>query len=1314
MAGLLDIALSGIQAYRQSLVVAGENLANANTEGYHRRSADLQELPALSSGVTSVTTLSGFGVRVDGVDRAFDEFLSDDQRQAQSNFSRFESYSSSLGRLENLLLPLGQNVTTAVTDFFSAFHKLTDDPASLGTREIVLEKGKNLSSVIKTTALETEKTKSQSFDRGKILADVVNGATFELAQLNTQLRKGQNNSLLDKRDSLLASLSEEIDFTVDYGTNGVANVRLGLSGAGPILVNNTTQTKIGVNATGERLAVLYDPAGQNKTTQQITGGRIKAEVDLYDRASSVLDSFDVLANLITENFNNIHSSGRDVDGNLGKNMFTNNTLVAYQGAANRGDSGLEITITDSAKLPKGSLTARYVSTAVTAKLATTSTAIGELSITNAESLLDGTYTVSYLGTNDLWELKGPGIDGSVITSNKLVGPGFSFLITGKPKQGDSFSIVPLSDKSGGFWKVDGPGITTESQGVENISLEGLDLQFTGQPKSGDIFTLSPRSGSAQSLEFNIDNARELAAAGDKLVYSDANNTSFTEVFGEYNVLKTPDALPDTTSIGGVDFEPFSITNSTAVSSAFSVPSGTKDFSLAGLYKESSITLEQSVAPANGDIYDITLNDGGANNITVLVSPLSGYSAGTAQVSKLTLAGTIAPTDVLSINIDGVSFSRTIPGSISTISAATTDFVNAINASSLSTRVTAASSSSGIITLTGDAAGEGFTLSTSVSNASGGTAPTLNPSTQSAYTPKVKENAGPQGIYTAFQALSETAKSGYQMRLDGGSLTIFRSDGINFGANMAPGAAANAGALKENIKAGTLTSTVVQTTDGVAATNFHVFNRDGIRLSGRSLDESSYNTLFNGVFSKTNGFFNEVPKYNGFLKGDTTFLNMDITAGNLSETEDKYIEFRVGEFYNPLTPDAVEKKTVRVYEKSLNSVIASFNLDDTQTFSLGGARNYTFPSTYSYTGSTRSALARATDPPSNTTASSNDVAITGNGVTRTVDVATGDSAKRVAAAINVETSLTGVTATAKTYAKLLSTATSSNYSLKINGVSTSTFSISSSSVRDAVEKINQISGTTGVTANASTDGRFVTLYDADGDDITIEKTSGGANLDVYAIGYDGTTVDSTKVDLTPSNGTLDSTTVIGTIQTSSASAFSVTQSGSASTGYFASGSSTLTVGPDAIPGAVFSATLDKPISVLPGYASSQDIFKINGNLLEDLIVVVEPGGTRTFASQNSGTIADGEIKKRELRVDIGGSVGSETASVFDIETETYLGVFDLQKSLAVDVQGWRIELDRMPVAGDKFFATNNDAVIPFPLTSPIAKIVSLLSAFNKSK
>ena len=69
MTSLFDVGKSGIQAYRQSLAVTGQNIANLNTDGYMRREADLQEVTASQGGITSLSNQAGLGVRVANINR---------------------------------------------------------------------------------------------------------------------------------------------------------------------------------------------------------------------------------------------------------------------------------------------------------------------------------------------------------------------------------------------------------------------------------------------------------------------------------------------------------------------------------------------------------------------------------------------------------------------------------------------------------------------------------------------------------------------------------------------------------------------------------------------------------------------------------------------------------------------------------------------------------------------------------------------------------------------------------------------------------------------------------------------------------------------------------------------------------------------------------------------------------------------------------------------------------------------------------------------------------------------------------------------
>ena len=64
MASLFEIGKTGVQAYRQALSVTGQNIANINTEGYNKRSADIAEVAGVTGGPTNVSDNAGLGVRV--------------------------------------------------------------------------------------------------------------------------------------------------------------------------------------------------------------------------------------------------------------------------------------------------------------------------------------------------------------------------------------------------------------------------------------------------------------------------------------------------------------------------------------------------------------------------------------------------------------------------------------------------------------------------------------------------------------------------------------------------------------------------------------------------------------------------------------------------------------------------------------------------------------------------------------------------------------------------------------------------------------------------------------------------------------------------------------------------------------------------------------------------------------------------------------------------------------------------------------------------------------------------------------------------
>ena len=144
MPSLFDIGKSGLQAYRQSLAVTGQNIANVNTDGYKKRDVALEEVSGAGGGVTEISDQTGLGVRVEQIRRAFDEFLIDKARQASSSFKSADTFSDEVRDLENLLLPTDTNLSSSIGDFFNSLQDIAAYPDDQASRIVAIEKGKDL------------------------------------------------------------------------------------------------------------------------------------------------------------------------------------------------------------------------------------------------------------------------------------------------------------------------------------------------------------------------------------------------------------------------------------------------------------------------------------------------------------------------------------------------------------------------------------------------------------------------------------------------------------------------------------------------------------------------------------------------------------------------------------------------------------------------------------------------------------------------------------------------------------------------------------------------------------------------------------------------------------------------------------------------------------------------------------------------------------------------------------------------------------------------------------------------------------------
>ena len=234
---LLSIGKSSAQAARAALDVTSQNIANASTEGYVRRSVELSEL-STAGGYNRISDISLSGVRVDGIARNADAFRQGEVRRTGSDAARA---GAELAGLESAGTALEQSkLYPALTGFEASLQRLASDPVDPALRAAVLEDARTLTRTFAIAAQGLDEAANGLRFEAQDGTAQVNLLAGELARTNVQLirtRPGTSDqaTLLDQRDSLLDRLSEFTGVSATFNANQTVEVRLGGS-AGPLLV----------------------------------------------------------------------------------------------------------------------------------------------------------------------------------------------------------------------------------------------------------------------------------------------------------------------------------------------------------------------------------------------------------------------------------------------------------------------------------------------------------------------------------------------------------------------------------------------------------------------------------------------------------------------------------------------------------------------------------------------------------------------------------------------------------------------------------------------------------------------------------------------------------------------------------------------------------------------------------------------------------------------------------------------------------------------------------------------------------------------
>lgn len=356
---LLTIARTGVLASQSQLGVTSNNIANANTAGYHRQVATQTTLESQRLG----NSFYGTGTYVSDVKRIYNDYAARELRIGQTTLSGAEASYGKLSELDQLFSQIGKIVPQSLNELFSGLNSLADLPADLGIRSSTLNDAKQLASSLNQMQANLNGQLSQTNDQITGMTKRINEISTELANLNLELMKSPNQDamLLDKQDALVQELSQYAQVNVIPLDNGAKSIMLGGS---VMLVSGeiamTMDTKTGDPFPNE-LQLMSSIGSQSVPADPSKlGGQLGALFEYREQTLIPAGlELDQLALGVADSFNKLQAQGFDLNGQVGADIFKdiNDPLMSLGRAGgysdNTGNATLGVNIDDTNLLTGG-------------------------------------------------------------------------------------------------------------------------------------------------------------------------------------------------------------------------------------------------------------------------------------------------------------------------------------------------------------------------------------------------------------------------------------------------------------------------------------------------------------------------------------------------------------------------------------------------------------------------------------------------------------------------------------------------------------------------------------------------------------------------------------------------------------------------------------------------------------------------------------------------------------------------------------------------------------------------------------------------
>lgn len=366
-------AARALAASQAAMDVAGNNISNANTEGYTRQRIDLNAIS--SSGYTerysTSRTFVDAGVEVSRISQIRDPFLDARYRRENAENGKYNTILSGLSDIENILDEASTDgLMNELNNFVSQLQALSREATSQDLALVTRTAAQKVTEILNVYAIRIEEVREQLITdlTSVVINKDFNSIVKNIASLNKQIRAEEiygntPNDLYDARNRLLDELSQianirvtvtpekvSADKTIDRLTVSLYDSRTGVSIG---LVDNDAYNTLSVNGDKVPLTISMqssfilentpDSVDLSDITRYFSSGAIKGYLDLingngvYANTAAGESSFrgtlfytnalDTFAAKFAQVFNDLNDIDPDdtVPGGDDAPLFTSNT-----------------------------------------------------------------------------------------------------------------------------------------------------------------------------------------------------------------------------------------------------------------------------------------------------------------------------------------------------------------------------------------------------------------------------------------------------------------------------------------------------------------------------------------------------------------------------------------------------------------------------------------------------------------------------------------------------------------------------------------------------------------------------------------------------------------------------------------------------------------------------------------------------------------------------------------------------------------------------------------------------------------------------